>query len=181
MWSTNSSTPRERAVAPAMGGSPEICWYNYPRPGQYVRCVVSRRIQAQKLWWVVGRVTHASPRNMTINQVLSLKSGGGYRNRTDLHGFAIQRIACLPTRRPDAPCRQGRGERQADKRRLRPDKTRDTTRQRRACRRAHRWPDSPPSGGSEGLHPPMSRAHRLVASAGNCGSPFGPWPPQWPR
>ena len=24
--------------------------------------------------------------------------GGGYRNRTDLHGFAIQRIACLPTR-----------------------------------------------------------------------------------
>jgi hypothetical protein len=25
--------------------------------------------------------------------------GGGYRNRTDLHGFAIRCIACLPTRR----------------------------------------------------------------------------------
>ena len=31
--------------------------------------------------------------------------GGGYRNRTDLHGFAIQRIACLPTRQPAAVLR----------------------------------------------------------------------------
>ena len=117
--------------------------------------------------------TEAGQRQWNHGEILG-RFGGGYRNRTDLHGFAIQRIACLPTRRPDASCRQGRGERQADKRRLRPDKTRDTTRQRRAFRRAHRWLDSRRSGGSEGLHRPMLRAHRLVASAGNCGLRCGP-------
>lgn len=132
--------------------------------------------EEQNLWWVEWWVKFGTCKLIKNFQVFMEYLGGGYRNRTDLHGFAIQRIACLPTRRPDAPCRQGRGERQADKRRLRPDKTRDTTRQRPSCRRAHRWPDSRLSGGLEGLHRPMSRAHRLAASAGNCGSPFGPWP-----
>lgn len=35
---------------------------------------------------------------MKISRFFRERPGGGYRNRTDLHGFAIQRIACLPTR-----------------------------------------------------------------------------------
>ena len=38
------------------------------------------------------------PKKVQINQFVKGGIGGGYRNRTDLHGFAIQRIACLPTR-----------------------------------------------------------------------------------